>query len=982
MNRTAWSVWGCFFPAAILFFGLFGKAILPENQFVYRDASYFYYPLYRQVQEELNAGRLPLWDDRSNFGQPLLANPATGVFYPPKLIFFTTKFFPDSYALCYKTFILLHFPAAIIGMYLLLRRRFGRGTAASALAATVYAFCGPIFFQYCNIIFLIGAAWFPWIILAGDRVLTERSVRSVLLLGLFLALPVTGGEPETAYLAGLVLLGLWLFRRRRPESLQNGGDTDSAFPISAGKQRRLERKKRKERKNGVARLLQSGPALLLAGAIFGALLSAATILPAVRAERLSHRNHKVFPTNLWELPRFLWTGRVSTLLPPDYRLTGPTGPQVGQSRGEVAFNGLFCRYMKLDGHENQVYDYSHAPWRFPEFLWPHFAGNDLSAPGTEWKTTLPNEFGWVQTSYMGILPLVFALTVFRLRRRKSAVSDPLPKSVPESARLIRWASWGALLFLLAALGGFGPWWFVRAAMWTLSLSDASLRFDNGDPVGGVYWIMNVFLPKFSLFRFPAKMLTPALFFLTTLSAFGFDLLFAGTENAAPSEAESANARKRAVRIAAGILALTGVVFLAAILLGPSRLYAGAPASTSFGGAFEPEKSFRFLLFSLLQPAAVLLLFLPFLFRKQSNSLSKTAFLAAVLLTAADLFFADAGSVPTIAQKTLDETPVFAETLEKNRTLPPDGIDLPVRIHGYYNWNDPRFTASNSADRCREYYDWLRKCRISRFSTLDRIAIFPDTGTIMPNDTWQLLNWTTLLTDGPKDETRRNLAAEIFVSLDIEFYASPVGKEETLPHLQTVEGDDARFSEPSEREREIARLDGEGWPIGTVLRKTTLPARRVRIVRRAPNAAPLDDVARCRELLRSEPADLGPTESVRFVEYRPGYLALEARLDRPSEIVLAEQFWPGWNAAAAPLSATKSDAKTVSAIDKPQDLTIQKDELGVGVRRLSLPAGAWRVEMRYRPPEVRLGIILTLAALFAGIFFALGGIRLFRRKPVN
>ena len=51
------------------------------------DASFFYYPLYRRVQQEWAAGRWPLWDPGQNGGTPLLGNPVAAVLYPGKVIY-------------------------------------------------------------------------------------------------------------------------------------------------------------------------------------------------------------------------------------------------------------------------------------------------------------------------------------------------------------------------------------------------------------------------------------------------------------------------------------------------------------------------------------------------------------------------------------------------------------------------------------------------------------------------------------------------------------------------------------------------------------------------------------------------------------------------------------------------------------------------------------------------------------------------------
>src|ERR1700688_5032159 len=69
-----------------LTFACFGKALFLGEQFAYRDAAHFYYPLYERVQAEWQAGRGPLWEPEENAGMPLLGNPTAAVLYLGKLV--------------------------------------------------------------------------------------------------------------------------------------------------------------------------------------------------------------------------------------------------------------------------------------------------------------------------------------------------------------------------------------------------------------------------------------------------------------------------------------------------------------------------------------------------------------------------------------------------------------------------------------------------------------------------------------------------------------------------------------------------------------------------------------------------------------------------------------------------------------------------------------------------------------------------------
>jgi hypothetical protein len=67
---------------ATLVFVSYGPALFRDEQFAYRDAGEFYYPLYQRVQAEWRAGRWPLWEPEENGGMPLLGNPPAAVLYP------------------------------------------------------------------------------------------------------------------------------------------------------------------------------------------------------------------------------------------------------------------------------------------------------------------------------------------------------------------------------------------------------------------------------------------------------------------------------------------------------------------------------------------------------------------------------------------------------------------------------------------------------------------------------------------------------------------------------------------------------------------------------------------------------------------------------------------------------------------------------------------------------------------------------------
>src|SRR5271156_593760 len=65
----------------------YGRALFGGEQFGYRDAVQYFYPLYWRVQAEWRAGHWPLWEPEENAGVPLLGNPSAAVLYPGKVLY-------------------------------------------------------------------------------------------------------------------------------------------------------------------------------------------------------------------------------------------------------------------------------------------------------------------------------------------------------------------------------------------------------------------------------------------------------------------------------------------------------------------------------------------------------------------------------------------------------------------------------------------------------------------------------------------------------------------------------------------------------------------------------------------------------------------------------------------------------------------------------------------------------------------------------
>ena len=203
------------FPFAILLLlatTLFLPALLRREVFTLRDHFDYFQPLRWFTAQELLAGNLPLWNPWSASGEPWMANPQTGVFYPPTWLFLVLPF-----ETAFMLFLLLHLVILGIGAYLLFARTASPG--AALIGAVAMMFSGPVLSLMDVQNNLATLAWVPLALWCACEGAWRRGA-------LVLALAFLGGEPFFAALAAL----LYAVTRRRIDVLWTG---IAAFGIAA-----------------------------------------------------------------------------------------------------------------------------------------------------------------------------------------------------------------------------------------------------------------------------------------------------------------------------------------------------------------------------------------------------------------------------------------------------------------------------------------------------------------------------------------------------------------------------------------------------------------------------------------------------------------------------------------------------------------------------------------------------------------------------
>ena len=266
----------------------FGDILFAGFNLYIRDVARTYYPERRVIAEILRSGTFPFWNPYVNGGQPLAANPAYAVFYPIQWLVGHGTF-----RNAFHLVVVLHFPLAAVGMYLL-TRSLGARRVVAWLAGLTYALGGPMLSVGSLIPFLYSMAWLPWIGFFFHRALHK---------------------PNLARLApAAVSLGLILLIGDVSMILQAGGLVAAYALYSARKQRSVR-----------------PVALAAATIILATLIGAAQIFPALEHQHDSGRS-RALPRSIvmaWSMPPY----RVVEMIWPT--LFGSASPEVNFQWGLV-----------------------------------------------------------------------------------------------------------------------------------------------------------------------------------------------------------------------------------------------------------------------------------------------------------------------------------------------------------------------------------------------------------------------------------------------------------------------------------------------------------------------------------------------------------------------------------------------------------------------------------------------------------------------
>lgn len=191
---------------AIMLTGVFWKPLWTGGGLIGGDTYTYFFPQKQFFAERMHAGEFPLWNNRSGFGYPLIAESQTGAFYPPHLLIYPLLEVNDGY----NAVQILHYVLAFVFTWLL-ARELGLNPFGAILTSLIYVY-GWFPPRMCLEWAIIGGTWLPLSLWWLERFLKSGHWRYLSGLSVTLGMQLLAGHFNLAFIS-LVLLILFLCLR-------------------------------------------------------------------------------------------------------------------------------------------------------------------------------------------------------------------------------------------------------------------------------------------------------------------------------------------------------------------------------------------------------------------------------------------------------------------------------------------------------------------------------------------------------------------------------------------------------------------------------------------------------------------------------------------------------------------------------------------------------------------------------------------------
>jgi hypothetical protein len=181
---------------------LLHEVALEGRVLYFRDVHLVWHSEIAALRRAIGAGSLPVWDDLTGFGQPLLADPGRQALYPPTWLGLLL-----SPARSYSLFAVSHLVLAGLGV-LAVARRFGFSVAAAFLSAAAWTASGPLVSLVSLWHHFAGASWLPWVVWAAERLWSRPGPGGAALLAVAFGMQVLAGSADMCLVTLAVVAAL------------------------------------------------------------------------------------------------------------------------------------------------------------------------------------------------------------------------------------------------------------------------------------------------------------------------------------------------------------------------------------------------------------------------------------------------------------------------------------------------------------------------------------------------------------------------------------------------------------------------------------------------------------------------------------------------------------------------------------------------------------------------------------------------------
>ena len=622
------------------------------------------------------------------------------------------------------------------------------------------------------------------------------------------------------------------------------------------------------------------PALRTTGkvALLALLLSAVQVLPSAEWAARSDRAIRTRPRSLpeWAVES-VWSGK----------------------RAELS--GLWERPTPDNEHANKTYDFSVGPWRWPEVICPGVTGRWFPI-NQRWVRAIPAEKRtWTPTLYAGLLAITLVLMRARLFRGHVRV---------------RWLTWLTILCGMATLGEYGIGWLVNEVRYAV-LQEEYVPGAVANACGGVYWLLNVVLPGYASFRYPAKWWTVVALGISLLAGIGWRHFFGRVP-----------ARKFAVRNVA-IVSATSLLPLIAVAV--FVLWRGRVPPHPIFGPLDVPGAWVGLLVSFAHMALVAAML--FLWRWQRSASHQAIVL---LITVIEIAFANGHLVATsspvrqLGHESLQGSCIYRceppeaypqswmQAGSVNRFEELNACDVQTLMPKHHLTTGTRSLVSSVSMSCADYH------------RLWKLVGQQDAGSGDRSPTIKLL---------------RLLGANYVVAPPDDFGSlddSVALGNQTAAERKTVPGTNPRAW--------LVHRWTQLEPFGAISDFESLRARTREVWEEASNLrfpnryAVVESDAELLESVRTGDAK----DECSIDEIQPGRVAVSGYSTSNSILVLSDQFYPDWTITVREGNGARRSADV---------LRVNRVMKGVYLR-----SGPFDVEFRYRPRSVRYGAIVSCLSI--------------------